>query len=324
MQCLAMSFACATPIEVEEFSRQTAAGPIHVFVATIDLKDSSLKIVSDEPLNAAEKRNAKAEAKLVPTDAWAASRGTTLAINANYFGLLEKAPKPVKPNEDNHGYAAAIESDIIGVFVSDGVLISPPRVVDGQGDPAVIIRKDQTAAALRVTADDLHNVAFAVAGVGASDTKQDTLPGSLLVQNGKNMGSTARVAPEARHPRTALGVKSNGSQLVVVVIDGRAPGYSIGATLPELADVLIERGVTDAVNLDGGGSSAFVYTPHAPHAAPSGGIWKEVLNRPSDGSFRPVANHLGFVVVGQKDQSVQLPASGALPKAEDPNPKSEK
>jgi hypothetical protein len=159
-----------------------------------------------------------------------------------------------------------------------------------------------------------------VAGVGASDTKQDAFPGSLLVQGGKNMGSTARVAPDVRHPRTALGVTADGTHLVVMVVDGRMPGYSVGVTLPELADLMIEYGAANAVNLDGGGSSAFVFSPQSSQQNVSAGEANGVSNRPSDGSFRPVANHLGFVVAGLKDPSVQLPASGVLPKVEDPSP----
>lgn len=311
----------AKPIDVEQFSKDLTAGPVHVFVATIDLKDPTLKIVANEPMNAADRKNAKAEAKLMRTDEWAIAHKATLAINANYFGLLEKAKDAPAAS---HGYVPGLEADVIGVCVSDGVVISQPRIVDGVGDPAVLIRKDGTATVKRATTSDLEGVTFAVAGVGVSDSKQDAYPGSLLVQAGKNYGSTARVAPDARHPRTALGVTADGSHLIVMVVDGRAPGYSVGVTLAELADLLIEHGAVDAVNLDGGGSTAFVYRPHSRRKAPSGGTEKEVSNRPSDGGFRPVANHLGFVVVGAEDQSVQLPASGASPKVEDPNPNSVK
>ncbi|MDX2116810.1 MAG: phosphodiester glycosidase family protein [Planctomycetota bacterium] len=312
------SMCLAEPISVKQFTRQLEAGPIQVFVATIDLKDPALKVISDEPLNAAAKKNAKADAKLARTDDWAEAHHATLAINANYFGLLEKAPKPATPNEDNHGYGSNLEADVIGVWVSNGVVISKPRVVKGEADPAVLIRADGTAAAKRVTDADLTSVAFAVAGVGASDTGKDTSPGSLLVQAGKNLGSTARVDADKRHPRTALGVTADGTKLVAMVVDGRAPGYSVGVTLPELADLMIENGAVDAVNLDGGGSSAFVYRPSTSSA--QAGAAKVVSNRPSDGSFRPVANHLGFVVAGSQDPSVELQTTGASPAAQDPKP----
>jgi exopolysaccharide biosynthesis protein len=71
----------------------------------------------------------------------------------------------------------------------------------------------------------------------------------------------------------------------MLVVDGRQPAWSVGMTLPELAELAIEQGAWDAINLDGGGSSAFVY---------SDGL-RTLTNRPSDGRFRPVANHLGVV-----------------------------
>lgn len=82
---------------------------------------------------------------------------------------------------------------------------------------------------------------------------------------------------ETKHPRTAVGLKDDA--LLWVVVDGRQPGYSEGMTLYELADFLLRAGCKDAVNLDGGGSSALF-------------VRGSVVNRPSDGRERPVANAL--------------------------------
>jgi exopolysaccharide biosynthesis protein len=90
-------------------------------------------------------------------------------------------------------------------------------------------------------------------------------------------------------PRTAIGVDKRGKYLYLVVIDGRLPGYSKGATLTELANFLIELGAHFAINLDGGGSSTLV-------AARENGSAK-TLNMPVHGRIpgiqRPVGNHLG-------------------------------
>ena len=61
-----------------------------------------------------------------------------------------------------------------------------------------------------------------------------------------------------RHPRTAAGVRPDGT-IVLLEADGRIPAHSNGATLADLAKLMQSLGVTEAVNLDGGGSSA-VYT----------------------------------------------------------------
>lgn len=55
-------------------------------------------------------------------------------------------------------------------------------------------------------------------------------------------------------PRTAIGQKKDGTVLFLV-IDGRQPGYSIGATLRDVQDILFEKGCYIAANLDGGSSS---------------------------------------------------------------------
>ena len=87
------------------------------------------------------------------------------------------------------------------------------------------------------------------------------------------------------HPRTALGTDPSGNVLWLVVVDGRQKGFSEGVTLEELAKVMLDLGCTEAVNLDGGGSSVMML------ADPKGGL--VVANSPSDRvegriSVRPV------------------------------------
>ena len=93
----------------------------------------------------------------------------------------------------------------------------------------------------------------------------------------------------SREPRTAVGINKNGRFLYLVVVDGRQPFYSEGATLAELAKILIRHGAHMAMNLDGGGSSTMVM--EGDDGQPL------VLNSPIDnyipGRERAVANHLG-------------------------------
>jgi hypothetical protein len=93
-----------------------------------------------------------------------------------------------------------------------------------------------------------------------------------------------------RHPRTAVGIARNGTRLLLVVVDGRQQGYSMGMTLRELANLMLGLGARDAINLDGGGSSAFVV------ADPDSAGALRVANKPSDPSGeRPVANALAVI-----------------------------
>jgi phosphodiester glycosidase len=96
-------------------------------------------------------------------------------------------------------------------------------------------------------------------------------------------------------PRTAIGMNRNGRYLYLVVVDGRQPFYSSGATFAELAQILIEQGAYIAMSLDGGGSSTMVIEGEAGEPV--------ILNSPIDnyipGRERPVANHLGIHLRGE-------------------------
>jgi exopolysaccharide biosynthesis protein len=59
-------------------------------------------------------------------------------------------------------------------------------------------------------------------------------------------------------PRTGIGQTPDGT-VVFVVIDGRQPGWSMGATLRDLMNVFVEYGAENAANLDGGSSAEMVY-----------------------------------------------------------------
>ena len=88
-------------------------------------------------------------------------------------------------------------------------------------------------------------------------------------------GKRASVLNLSHEPRTALGY--NADTLFLVVADGRQPKYSTGLTLYELANILIELGATEAINLDGGSSSTFVVDDTVINK-PSGQREREVLN----------------------------------------------
>ena len=91
------------------------------------------------------------------------------------------------------------------------------------------------------------------------------------------------------HPRTAVGIDADGRKLLILVVDGRSQ-FSRGYTMVELADLMVALGAENAINLDGGGSSA-MYTRNG-----SGAMG--IVNEPSDGSERTVANAFGLVYTG--------------------------
>ncbi|MET7814666.1 phosphodiester glycosidase family protein [Streptomyces sp. NPDC005395] len=86
---------------------------------------------------------------------------------------------------------------------------------------------------------------------------RSALGGSARLLSGGDIDPDARRLGPDREPRTVAGVASDGT-LLLVAIDGRAPGESVGATPTEAARLARSFGAVDAVNLDGGGSTTVV------------------------------------------------------------------
>jgi hypothetical protein len=81
----------------------------------------------------------------------------------------------------------------------------------------------------------------------------------LLIRGGQDienwtMEEFNRGFAETRHPRTMIGVRQDGS-IWLVTVDGRQPQLSVGMTLAELRSLARRLELTDALNLDGGGST---------------------------------------------------------------------
>lgn len=80
-------------------------------------------------------------------------------------------------------------------------------------------------------------------------------------------------------PRTGIGYTEE-DKVYIMVVDGRSENYSNGMTFEEMGQVMYALGVKEAINIDGGGSSTFVTNTET----------IQVLNKPSDGTPREVAN----------------------------------
>lgn len=92
----------------------------------------------------------------------------------------------------------------------------------------------------------------------------------------------------SRHPRTAAGISRDGSRVYLVTVDGRQAPYSDGMALDELAMLMLALGSHEALNLDGGGSTAMVVA--------QGDTAFRVVNRPSDrGGERAVGDAVALV-----------------------------
>lgn len=184
-----------------------------------------------------------------------------VAVNGGYFSYLDAS----YASKCTKGDAVRISD----YAASRGTIYSPQKTIQ----PVLYIgQKNQ------VSFNKLEGKVFnAVAG------------DRMVVMDRQVVKNLAALAPA---PRTAIGVNKNARWLILMVVDGRQPGYSEGVTLPELGELLISYGAHHGANMDGGGSSTMVIQGFDGKA--------RVLNSPIDlgkpGRERAVANHLGLYV----------------------------
>lgn len=107
--------------------------------------------------------------------------------------------------------------------------------------------------------------------------------GYTLVKDGKLVNN----AGNTRASRTAIGITKTG-KIVMMVLDGRQEPFSCGGTINEIAQIMLDAGCVDAVNLDGGGSTTYV-------AKQEGADELAVVSRPSDGYARSVSTSFMLV-----------------------------
>ncbi|MBE3576233.1 MAG: phosphodiester glycosidase family protein [Limnochordales bacterium] len=169
--------------------------------------------------------------------------------------------------------------------LSDGIM-----VLSGAGTGANRLKQLQVGDKVSITvniSEPWERVKEAIGGHPGSNT-------SILVQDGK-LGPNL---DQAVHPRTALGVRADGT-LLLLTVDGRQPGYSEGVTTTELARLMLDLGAVHAINLDGGGSTTFV-------ARQPGDAEPTVQNSPSDGYERAVGNSLLVISTAPEGPLAQL------------------
>ncbi len=131
--------------------------------------------------------------------------------------------------------------------------------------------------------------------VDSANMKTALTGGTLLVKDG-NVITNFTHSPTlltTRAPRTAVGTTADGKTLLIVTVDGRSRGGSIGMTQAELASYMKELGCTNAINFDGGGSTTMV-------AREEGNTGLSLVNAPSDGFERGVSASLGVFSIGPK------------------------
>lgn len=208
-----------------------------------------------------------------------------VAVNGDFF----VARQTVDAEGTRSGYVTGKWASVDGPAVTDGILWAPaasPRAVlmlDSHKKPSIAVVQDVPPDAMQVIAGS-----------------------NVLVKNGKTIVETQSSLSRTRHPRTAAGIADGGKTLVLVVVDGRRAGEAAGMSLTELADLMRQQGCSDALNLDGGGSSELLVRD------PQSGELT-VMNRPSDGRERAVANVLGVSIRGSRRALPPVPPVPVTP-----------
>jgi exopolysaccharide biosynthesis protein len=224
-----------------------------VFALRVDLTDPTIEFFST-PSNG----DAPLETLGQTTTTFVQTYGVAVGVNANFF-----SPVNTTPNDPR---------DILGLAISQGNIVSSFE----SDRPAMLVTRS-------------NQVIFTTSAPGSYSNIWTAVSGSdLVLINGQPQLGGCTTPFCGPNPRTALGLSQDNHYLYLVVIDGRQPGWSDGATLEETGQWLHRLGYWNGLNLDGGGSSAM--------SRLQGGS-AVLLNRPSGGVQRVNGNHIGVFAV---------------------------
>ena len=235
--------------------------PTRLFVAEVDLTNPKLHLRvarggrdPDGP--------GKWQTTLMQPTKIAAREKFDLVVNGDFFEA-----RGVNDGEGtNSGYRPKLWALVEGPAVTDGKIWSTST----NARPCLVVHKNRAVT--------IENLAHPNAG------DWEVIGGNtILVRD----GIAVPHQNQARHPRTVAGLDAMGTKLILLVVDGRKPGVAVGMSYDELAAEMLRLGCRQAVNLDGGGSSVM-----AIHDPATGTF--HILNAPTDGHERPVADVLGI------------------------------
>ncbi len=232
--------------------------PLRIYFLKIVLDNEELEVIAipgEDPDG-----EGPAESQLTQPAILLKKHNALAAVNANAFAGLSK-DKPYSA-----GWFEGQPVDIHGMVVSRGKTISP---IEGRRTTFWLdtLRKP--------------HIGNPVSGDSVAEAVSDWFSPLLLESR-----IVADPSDSALHPRTALGFDDSGTWLLLVVVDGRQPGFSEGVTLYELANILKSNGCSQSINLDGGGSSIMLIRED--------GKGIRTFNSPSDKTHRPVPVMLGI------------------------------
>jgi exopolysaccharide biosynthesis protein len=221
-----------------------------------------------------------ASVPLTAVNEWPPQGGASFLTPA--YGSLKAAPG-VTLAELVAADPVHLATAIAGTYRVASIAQSEAQTVEG---PLLAFGPAALAVAPPPSAGD--SVTVAATTVPPLDTIATAVGGGpLLVSGGEPVDDPNAPAPEetdVRFPVAGAGCTAGGD-VVFVTVDGREAALSIGVTRPEFAALFLGFGATDAMAFDSGGSATLV-------ARVLGDATASVLNAPSDGEERPVADGL--------------------------------
>jgi Phosphodiester glycosidase len=242
------------------YSITRAEPPTRMFVAEIDLTNPRIQI-RVSPGGPDPDGDGPWQTTLMPPTRIAARERMDLVVNGDFFRA-----RGIKDTEGtNSTYRAEAWSTVVGPAATDGRIWSS----SSSSRPCLIVRQD-------------GKVLINMLSLPAPGDWEVVSGNTMLVTNGVAVPHENKV----RHPRTVVGLDAKREKLVILVVDGRRSKVAVGMNYDELAAELIRLGCNDALNLDGGGSSVMAVRD------PASGTFN-ILNQPTDGHERAVANALG-------------------------------
>jgi len=236
--------------------------PTRLFVAQVNLKNPKLHL-RVAPGGPDPDGPGRWETTLMKPTKIAARENFDFVINGDFF----KARGVNDGEGTNSQFRAAQWALTEGAAMTDGKTWSTSTIAR----PCLVVHNNRAVT--------IENIAR------PPDDAREVVGGNvILVRAGKIVSHPSKV----RHPRTVVGLDAIGNKLTVLVVDGRKPGIASGMSYDELAAEMLRLGCTEALNLDGGGSSMMAVRDV------TGNL--KILNAPTDGRERAVADVLGASV----------------------------
>jgi hypothetical protein len=196
------------------------------------------------------------------------------AAGVNMVAAINAAPWLPWPELNFFNQNTFAFADRIGLAVSNGVVVSD-QTNSPYPSPSLVIGRDWTAQIVpnKSTPVDTNNVLTAVSGF------------DMILNRGVTDGTGAT----DQNPRTGVGLSYDKRHLILLTVDGRQSGYSLGVGMKECGELLRHFGAWNGINMDGGGSTTMALYNSTNNTV-------SLANRPS-GSERIVGSNLGVYYI---------------------------